>query len=127
MPSEESTGVVRDRPVRVLVVEDVEVAAELLRTVLESAGYVVDTAIDGLAGLEKFRAGSWDLVITDRTMPRMNADELAAAIKQANPRIPIVLITGSGWAFARRELFDAVLDKPLKNEAVLACVEALLS
>ena len=111
---------------KVLIVDDTDLVVSLLRRYLEPAGYVVGSAPDGPAGLQKFREGSWDLVITDRVMPGMTGEEMAAEIKNADPRIPVVLITGTGSALVRRELFDAVLDKPFTLAEVLACVERVL-
>ena len=44
--------------------------------------------------MEKFRAGHFDLVITDRAMPEMNGDELADSIKRLSPGEPIIMLTG---------------------------------
>jgi len=49
-----------------------------------------------LEGLEKFRSGKYDLVLTDRAMPQMNGDQLAVAVKKTHPQMPVVLLTGFG-------------------------------
>src|SRR2546422_493000 len=57
-----------------------------------SAGLCLDA--DGSQGLERFRAGKFDLVLTDRAMPQMNGDQLAVAIKDLVPSTPVILLTG---------------------------------
>ena len=54
------------------------------------------TAVNGRDGLEKFRQGDFDVVLTDRAMPEMNGDALAAEIKRVKPAQPVILLTGFG-------------------------------
>ena len=89
------------RPVRAAlrsrVVEDEPLVREVLGVYLQEDAHQVVLAVNGRVGLEKFQAeGPFDLVMTDRAMPEMNGDELAEAIKQLNPRQPIILLTGFG-------------------------------
>jgi len=63
---------------------------------LEQDGHAVTEATDGRDGFEKFKSGSFDLVITDRAMPRMNGDQLAAAVKEISPGTPVIMLTGFG-------------------------------
>src|SRR5688572_4482511 len=70
-----------ERSKRVLLVDDLEIVREILRRTLESAGYEVGTAKDGAEGIEKFQGTAWDVVITDRAMPNMDGEEMAAVIK----------------------------------------------
>jgi signal transduction histidine kinase len=82
------------RPLRVLVVDDEPVLCQLLFEYLKSDWHTVETATSATQALEKFRLGSFDLVITDRLMPEMSGDDLAAAIKAMAPRQPVVMVTG---------------------------------
>lgn len=80
---------------RVLVVDDVAITRELERSILEAAGYQVDTAVDGQDALSKLRSKEYELVIADVEMPRMDGFELATIIK-ADPvlsRLPIVIVS----------------------------------
>ena len=81
---------------RILVVEDEELVREVLSVYLAEDRHQVTTAVNGRDGLEKFRAGEFDLVMTDRAMPEMNGDELAAEIKKLKPAQPVLLLTGFG-------------------------------
>ena len=79
----------------VLVVEDSITARSLLKGILESAGYRVVTAIDGIDGLTQLRSGEFDLVVSDVEMPRMNGFELTAKIRSDKQiaELPVVLVT----------------------------------
>ena len=79
----------------VLVVEDSITSRTLLKNIIESAGYVVRTAVDGLDGLASLRAESADLAVLDIDMPRMNGFELTEAIRKdkALAELPVVLVT----------------------------------
>jgi DNA-binding NtrC family response regulator len=82
------------RKLRILVVDDEPSIREILANLLRDDGHFVDTAVDGLDGLERFRRGAWDVVLTDRAMPGISGDQLATEIKIASPYLPIVMISG---------------------------------
>ena len=80
---------------RVLVVEDSPTQAQELRFILESEGFDVEVASTGQAGLERFRSGSFDLVLSDIHLPGISGYELCRQIK-ADPAakdVPIILLT----------------------------------
>ncbi|HWB59101.1 MAG TPA: response regulator [Chthoniobacteraceae bacterium] len=81
---------------RILVVEDEPLVREVISVYLGTDNHDVTTAVDGVDGLEKYRAGKFDIVLTDRAMPQMNGDLLAQAIKKIDPDKPIILLTGFG-------------------------------
>ena len=78
----------------VLLVDDASVVRDGVTVYLASEGHTVESAINGREGLEKFKGGRFDVVVTDREMPEMNGEQLAAAIKQIAPDMPIILFTG---------------------------------
>lgn len=82
-------------PPRLLVVEDSLIARDLERTILESAGYQVDVAVDGVDALEKLSAGEYDLIVTDIEMPRMDGFALLERIRaQERTRgLPVIVVT----------------------------------
>jgi len=79
----------------VLVVEDSITARTLLRSILESAGYSVTTAVDGVDAMTHLRTGEFDIVVSDVDMPRMNGFDLTARIRADKKLsdLPIVLVT----------------------------------
>jgi signal transduction histidine kinase len=104
------------QPLRVLVVDDQPVLCEITAQHLTLDWHTVETAENGHAALEKFKAGDFDLVITDQAMPEMNGDQLALAIKQLKPAIPVIMLTGFGdEAGERCAAIDLVLNKPVSH------------
>lgn len=83
------------RPRTILVVEDSITARSLIRGILEAAGYAVATAVDGAEALATLRTGTFDLVVSDVDMPRMNGFDLTARIRadQRLADLPVVLVT----------------------------------
>jgi two-component system chemotaxis sensor kinase CheA len=80
---------------RVLVAEDSVTSRLLLKHLLEGAGWIVDTAVDGLDALSRLRNGRYDVVVSDVEMPQMDGLALTASIR-ANPataELPVVLVT----------------------------------
>jgi len=112
-PEPERIRVERSRRLRVLVVEDEPLVRAAVIEQLSSQGHTVETANNGLEGLDKFLSGQFDLVVTDRAMPEMGGDQLATAIKQVAPDRPIIMLTGFG------DLMDAKGEKPSGVDVVI--------
>lgn len=79
-----------------LIVEDHEDSREVMRDYLEEFGFTVDSAADGAEGLEKARARSFDLIITDVNMPRVGGLELLQAIQREDVRSDVLVLSGDG-------------------------------
>jgi two-component system chemotaxis sensor kinase CheA len=79
----------------ILVVEDSITSRMLLKGILESAGYQVKTAVDGVEAFTTLRAERFDLVVSDVEMPRMNGFDLTAKIRADKKlaELPVVLVT----------------------------------
>jgi CheY-like chemotaxis protein len=78
---------------RILVVDDEAFVCEAVKMMLNFDGHLVQTAGSPKEALETFEVGKFDLVITDYSMPAMKGDALAQAIKQRDPKQPVVMIT----------------------------------
>ncbi len=80
----------------ILLVDDEESMAEMLTISLERLGYNVTTLTSSLKALEKFQdsPNSYDIVITDQTMPGLSGDLFAVELLKIRPDIPIILCTG---------------------------------
>ncbi|MBF0521428.1 MAG: hybrid sensor histidine kinase/response regulator [Candidatus Omnitrophica bacterium] len=80
---------------RILVCDDNLSTREIEKSIIESAGYIVDTAVDGMDGLERIAKTKYDLVVTDVEMPRMTGLELCEQIKISDERkdIPVIIVT----------------------------------
>jgi len=85
----------------ILVVEDSITARALLKNILESAGYDVTTAVDGIDAYTTLKTGKFDLVVSDVEMPRMDGFGLTAKVRADKQlaELPVVLVT----ALASRE------------------------
>lgn len=79
----------------VLIVEDSITSRTLLKNILESSGYSVTTAFDGVDAYTKLKEGEFDAILTDVEMPRMNGFELTTKIRKEEKyaEIPVILIT----------------------------------
>ncbi len=82
-------------PRRILIAEDSLVIRELERTILETQGYEVETAVDGADALEKLGQRKFDLLLSDVQMPRMDGFELCLAVRKqpALRELPVVFVT----------------------------------
>jgi two-component system sensor histidine kinase and response regulator WspE len=97
---------------RVLVVDDSLTVRELQRKLLDQAGYVVETAVDGLEGWNVVRMRRFDLAITDVDMPRMDGIELVRLIKQ-DPNLtslPVMIVSYKDEEADRRRGLEAGAD-----------------
>ncbi|MGH7279140.1 MAG: response regulator, partial [Candidatus Rokuibacteriota bacterium] len=117
---------------RVLVVEDEPMVRKAIIDLLAIDGHRVDSAVNGLEGLEKFRTHAFDLVVTDRAMPEMGGDQLAAAIRSLTPDKPVIMLTGFGDLMAARGErpagVDVVVPKPVTaSELQRAMAQAMAS
>jgi DNA-binding NtrC family response regulator len=113
---------------RVLVIDDEPAIREALDTFLSWEGYVVATAESGEAALRQAAGEPFDVAITDLRMPGMAGDETVAALKQIDPGLPIIVVTGyaSDEAAVRcsKEGAFSVVRKPVQIEDLLRLIEA---
>jgi CheY-like chemotaxis protein len=109
----------------ILVVDDDGDLRELLRLLLESAGYAVETARDGREALQRVTAHPPAVVLLDMKMPVMNGWQFAEALRRDfNHRVPIVVVTAAEDARKSAQEVDAegFLGKPFDLDDVLAAV-----
>jgi signal transduction histidine kinase/ActR/RegA family two-component response regulator len=114
---------------KILVVDDEEPVRELLRDLLEGEGCRVYLAQGSREALGLFEANQFDGIFTDVGMPGMSGWELAHAIRQRNPSIPIAVITGWGEAVGSNEQKEAGVDwvvtKPFRAERISELTEQI--
>lgn len=114
----------------ILIVEDEKRVADLLKIGLEENGYQTMVAYDGAMGLRLFQSNSFQLVISDIILPKLDGFELCKEIRKVNERIPIQMLTALGSADDKLEGFDAGADdymvKPFDFRELNARVKVLL-
>jgi PAS domain S-box-containing protein len=115
---------------RILVIDDEEEIADVVKDVLCSAGHEVDVALSGADGIRRAAAGRYDLVFTDLGMPDMSGWEVAATIGRTSPGLPVALVTGWGATLdeeeARRKGVVAVVHKPFEIDELVRTAARLL-
>jgi len=116
-------------PLRCLVVDDEESVGDLVADLLRSAGHTVGVARSGSEGLSRVRSEPLDLVFSDLSMPGMTGWELARAVRDEVPGLPVILVTGFAVEVSPEELqangVHSVLAKPINLGEVLNAAAAI--
>jgi two-component system chemotaxis sensor kinase CheA len=117
---------------RLLVVDDSIIVRDMMKGVLEAAGFDVTLAVDGMDGLEKQLADAHDLVITDVEMPRMDGFELTRRLKRhaGHEEVPVIMVTTLDSPEARQKGLEAgasayVVKNLLDMSSLVATIERL--
>lgn len=115
---------------RILAADDDVDGLELLKTVLETAGYQVTTAEDGKQALARGEAGEFDLYILDVTMPYIDGYHVAEALSEKFPQRPILLLTSREYDKDQIAIescgADAHMTKPYDLNELLSVIKELL-
>lgn len=115
----------------ILVVDDSKMSRNMLRALVEEAGYsVVAEAGDGEAAIEAYKEYQPDMVTLDITMPKMDGIEALKRIMEINPSAKVIMITRAGQ---ESKLIEAIkvgaerfITKPFEKEEVLNCIKNVL-
>jgi DNA-binding NtrC family response regulator len=114
----------------ILVIEDKDTMRKMVSKTLAEEGYTVDTAADGLEGIQKAKTKPFDLVITDMKMPEMDGLEVVSTIKEHNNGTAVIVMTAYGTietaVAAMKEGASEFLTKPFDTEHMLVLVEKAL-
>jgi two-component system cell cycle sensor histidine kinase/response regulator CckA len=116
---------------RVIVVDDEPSVRNIVRRMLEPAGYVVEEAGDPKQACDAIaQGGPLDLLIADFHMPELTGDEVARRFRAAQPDVKVLFITGyADDLFAERSLLwegEAFLEKPFSGKSLLEAASLLL-
>jgi CheY-like chemotaxis protein len=113
----------------ILVVDDDLPNRELISKVLRIDGHRVVEACDGALALEILRALSFDLVVTDFVMPKLNGLKFVEELHSLHPRFPILFITGYLSVISDKTMLNdvaAILPKPFGLDVLRSTVQRLL-
>ncbi|MFT4929116.1 MAG: CheY-like chemotaxis protein, partial [Phenylobacterium sp.] len=123
-PASSIDGLANQPTARILVVDDEPEIRTLLCKVLQSEAYHTDQAGDGIEALAKWRSAQlerpFDLLVVDLKMPRMDGATLLAQIRETDPIIPMIVLTGhadlnDSYDLLRKHHISDFLNKPLSH------------
>ena len=108
----------------ILVVDDEPEVLKALGLNLEHFGHWVKGFTRGAEAVKAFKDGNYDLVITDLGMPEMSGWDVARAIKEIQPDMPVLLITG--WAIGldeeQKNIVDGIIAKPFSRDSISSAI-----
>jgi PAS domain S-box-containing protein len=116
----------------ILLVDDEEALAKIGSKTLKSLGYKVTARTSSLEALDLFKAGkeTFDLVITDATMPNLSGDQLAREMIRIKPQIPIILYSGHSSSIDQRQAaalgIRAFVTKPILRNEIARIIRKVL-
>lgn len=113
---------------RILIVEDEKEIADGLASVLRKENYIVNTAYDGLSGLDNILSGLYDLVLLDIMLPKLNGLDILKNVRQEGISTPIILVTAKSQIPDKISGLDMGADdyitKPFDADELLARIRA---
>jgi two-component system cell cycle sensor histidine kinase/response regulator CckA len=120
-----------ERCANVLIVDDEETLRRFVDRVLTQAGYTTTTASDGPEAIAAAaKLGSIDLLVTDLMMPQMTGDELARRLRQNQPSLKVLYLTGFADRLFKEKVTlwqdEAFLEKPCSIKGLMEAAALLL-
>jgi two-component system, OmpR family, copper resistance phosphate regulon response regulator CusR len=116
--------------VNILIIEDEQRVAELLKKQLQEAGYNSEVANDGYVGKQLAESGKFSLIILDINLPLINGYDLCREIRKTNSKTPIIMLTAFGTQDNKIAGFESGADdyviKPFEFRELLARINVFL-
>lgn len=114
----------------ILIIDDERAIRNVLKDILNNEGYTTDEATDGEEGLKKFTSTSFDLVLCDIKMPKIDGIEFLQKAKEINADVPIIIISGHGNIetavdAVKRGAFDYIAKPPDLNRLLITIRNAM--
>lgn len=108
----------------ILIIDDEKAIRKTLSEILSYEGYKIDDAENGEEGLKKFREKNYDAVLCDIKMPKIDGLEFLDKVRQINPDVPIIMISGHGTIetaveAVKKGAFDYVAKPPDLNRLLI--------
>lgn len=113
-------------PHTLLCIDDEENGLKMRKWLFESEGFQVLTALDGLTGIDLFKARAVDLVVLDYNMPKMDGIAVASTLKKLNSAVPIIMLSGYAVRSTANENIDALITKGESPAVLLSRAASLL-
>lgn len=111
---------------KILIVDDNPNMSSLLSEMLEVFDYESTRAGDGYEAMEQVEQQDFSLVITDMRMPRMSGLDLLQKLKDKNPKLPVVIISGYALDEEGNSVLDTLADGFLNKPFKMSDIESLL-
>ena len=109
---------------KILIVDDDISVRNVLKDILASNGYIVVTVENGSQAYQQFKMFTFDLILLDINMPKMDGVETVKAIRERSPHVPIIIISGYSGAETISEAIEFgandFIRKPCTPEQLLA-------
>lgn len=116
--------------IRILIVEDEQRLADILKKQLEDSGFIVEIASDGYVGKQLVENSTYNLIVLDINLPLINGYDLCKEIRKTNSEIPIIMLTAFGTPDNKIVGFDVGADdymvKPFDYRELLARINVFL-
>ena len=80
----------------ILIIDDEKAIRKTLSEILSYEGYKIEEASDGEEGLRRFREKTYDVVLCDIKMPKLDGIEFLEKVRESNPDVPVIMISGHG-------------------------------
>ena len=116
----------------ILLVEDNEMNRDMLSRRLQRKGFEIEMAVDGKSGVEMGRAGKYDLILMDMSLPEIDGWEATRQLRAApeTAKVPIIALTAHAMAGDREKALEAGCNdydtKPIELPRLLSKIQALL-
>lgn len=124
---------IRNRKLKILVTEDEAINRMYITTILDRIGWEVHEASDGIEALEKIKTDTYDVVLMDISMPKLNGLDAVTQIREAeidSEHLPVIALTAHAFPSDRKKFLEAGMDdvvvKPLNEEALINVISKLV-
>ncbi len=116
---------------KILIVDDSRTSRKMLRNILETSGHeIVDEAVNGQDGVQKFQALKPDVITLDITMPIVDGVEALKMIKALDPNSKVIMVTAAGQ---KNKMIDCIkaganqfLTKPFDQQEILDVIAKMV-
>jgi two-component system, NtrC family, nitrogen regulation response regulator NtrX len=114
----------------ILIIDDERAIRKTLTEILGFEGYKIDEAADGEEGLKKFQAATYDVVLCDIKMPKLDGIEFLTKATEINPDVPVIMISGHGnietaVEAVKKGAFDYISKPPDLNRLLITIRNAM--
>lgn len=116
---------------RLIIIEDEKDLVRPVKRYLQKTGFIVDCAYDGKSGLDKIRINSYDCILLDLNLPKLDGLSLSRELRQSNDTTPIIMVTAKSQIYDKLEGFehgaDDYVTKPFNLKELTARINSVIT